>query len=70
MDRLERDLAGRLRVLRLSAWSPVGQQLAARYGVRGVPTFILFDGSGQVVLSQVGHLDAGRIKAELGLSGR
>ncbi len=67
VDRLERDLTGRLRVLRLSAWSPVGQQMAARYGVRGVPTFILFDGSGQVVFSQVGRLDAGRVEAELSL---
>ncbi len=63
-------MAGRLRVLRLSIWSPVGRQLAVRYGVRGVPTFLLFDGSGQVVDTQVGRLDTGRIRLELSRLGR
>jgi thioredoxin-related protein len=57
-------------VLRLSAWSPVGRQLAGRYGVRGVPTFLLFDGSGQMFHYQVGRLDADRIKAEIDSLGR
>jgi thioredoxin-related protein len=39
--------------------------LGARYGVRGVPTFLLFDNTGQMIHYQVGHLDADRIKAEL-----
>lgn len=67
MDRLERDLAGQVQVLRLSAGSPVGRQLVARYGVRGVPTFLLFDGAGQMVHYQVGRLDADRIKTEIDL---
>ena len=58
MDRLERDLDGEAQVLRLSAWGSVGRQLAARYGVRGVPTFLLFDGSGRMIHYQVGRLDA------------
>jgi thioredoxin-related protein len=33
--------------------------------VRGVPTFLLFDGSGEAVHYQVGRLDAERIKAEI-----
>lgn len=70
MDRLERDLAGRAQVLRLSASSSVGGQLAARYGVRGVPTFLLFDGTGQMIHYQVGRLDADRVKAELESLGR
>ena len=70
MDRLERDLEGQIQVLRVSAWSSVGRQLAARYGVRGVPTFLLFDGSGQMFHHQVGRLDADRIKAEIGSLGR
>jgi thioredoxin-related protein len=65
VDRLERDLEGEARVLRLSVWGSVGRELAARYVVRGVPTFLLFDGAGQMVHSQVGKLDANRIKTEI-----
>jgi thioredoxin-related protein len=65
VDRLERDLEGQVQVLRLNAWDSVGRELAARYGVRGVPTFFLFDGAGQMVHYQVGRLDADRIKAEI-----
>jgi thioredoxin-related protein len=65
VDRLERDLEGQARVLRLSILSSVGRELAARYGVRGVPTLLLLDGSGQVRYYQVGRIDADRIKAEL-----
>jgi thioredoxin-related protein len=67
VDRLERDLEGRVQVLRLSARSSVGRQLGARYGVRGVPTFLLFDGAGQMIHYQVGRLDAGRIETEIDL---
>jgi thioredoxin-related protein len=65
VDRLEQDLQGEAQVLRLSATGSVGRQLAMRYGVRGVPTFLLFDGSGQMIHYQVGRLDAEQIKTEL-----
>jgi thioredoxin-related protein len=65
VDRLERDLEGQLQVLRFSVGNRVGRQLASRYGVPGVPTFILFDGSGNIVHSQIGRLDADAVKAEL-----
>lgn len=70
MDRLEADLEGQGHVLRLSASSTVARQLAGRYGVRGVPTFLLFDGAGNMIHSQVGRLDANRMKAEIELMGR
>jgi thioredoxin-related protein len=70
VDRLERELKGRAHVLRISAWSTVGRQLVARYGVRGVPTFLLFDGAGQMIDSQVGRLDTERVKAEIQSLGR
>jgi thioredoxin-related protein len=54
VDGLERDLEGQARVLRLSVLDDVGGQLAMRYGVRGVPTFVLLDGAGEVVLVQGG----------------
>jgi len=65
VDRLERDLEGQAEVLRLSAVSGVGRELAARYGVRGVPTFFLFSGSGELVSYQVGRLDADLVKSEI-----
>ena len=65
MDRLERDLEGQAQVLRLSALSEVGRQLGSRYGVRGVPTFFLFDGMGEIISYQVGRLDADLVKSEI-----
>ena len=65
VDRLERELSGEATVLRLSSGGPVGRQLAARHGVRGLPTFLLFDGSGTMVHYQVGRLDAPKMKAEI-----
>ena len=54
MDGLERELEGQAQVLRLNAMDAVGRKLAMRYGVRGVPTFVLLNGAGEVVLKQVG----------------
>ncbi|MFL7794091.1 MAG: thioredoxin family protein [Anaerolineae bacterium] len=65
VDRLERDLEGQANVLRLNASSDIGKQLGARYGVRGVPTFFLFDGTGEMISYQVGRLDADLVKSEI-----
>jgi thioredoxin-related protein len=54
VDGIERELEGEAQVLRLSVTDNVGRQLAMRYGVRGVPTLVLLDGNGDVVLRQAG----------------
>ena len=54
MDGIERELGDTVRVLRLSVTDSVGRDLAARYGVRGVPYLILLDGDGNAVLAQTG----------------
>lgn len=54
MDRLERELGERAQVLRLSIFSQTGRAAAARYGVRAVPTFVIFDGRGQPVAQSIG----------------
>ncbi len=54
MDGIERELEGDAKMLRLSVTNDVGRSLAMRYNVRGVPTLVLLDGSGNVVLKQVG----------------
>jgi hypothetical protein len=62
VDGLERDLEGQAQVLRLSVLDNVGGQLAMRYGVRGVPTFVLLDGAGGIVLAQGGMPDKDAIQ--------
>ena len=40
--------------MRLSVMSDPGLTLARRYGVRGLPTLLIFDGAGNVVYTRVG----------------
>ncbi len=54
-DRIERDLEGRAQFLRLSVVEGAGRELAVRYGVRSLPTLIVLDGDGRVVLEQTGR---------------
>ena len=61
MDGIERDLEGQADVLRLSVTDSVGRELAARYGVRQVPTLVVLDGGGNVVLRQAGRLRRGAV---------
>jgi hypothetical protein len=57
VDGIEKDLEGQARVVRLSVLSEVGNQLAGRYGARGVPTLIILNGDGEVVDRIVGVPD-------------
>jgi thioredoxin-related protein len=54
VDGIEQDLGSRASVLRLNVMSEVGSQAAQQYGVRSVPTLIVFDGSGNVIEQSVG----------------
>jgi len=65
VDRLEKDLHGRADVLRLDLLSGVGRQAAGAYGVKAVPTTLVFDGAGQVVYRQVGGVDAKAIRGQV-----
>ena len=67
MDGIERELGEQLRVLRVSVMDDVGGQLAMRYGVRSVPTFVLLDTDGEVLLRQVGRPQRTEIENALGL---
>ena len=57
MDGLERKLEGGAQVLRLAVTDDVGGALALRYKVRAVPTFVLLNGTGQVIWAQAGVPD-------------
>jgi thioredoxin-related protein len=50
-----------IRLVRLNTTSRQGLELAQRFGVRGVPTLIVFDGSGDAMLRQVGRLNKGGV---------
>jgi thioredoxin-related protein len=63
VDGLERELEGQARVVRLSVLSPLGREVAQRYGVMGVPTFLVFDGQGDLIGREVGLPDRSKIKA-------
>lgn len=54
VDGIENDLEGRARVIRLSVMSAVGRGAAQQYGVRSIPTFIVFDEDGRPVDQIVG----------------
>jgi thioredoxin-related protein len=63
VDGLEQDLEGQAQVLRLAVIDDVGGELAMRYGVRGVPTLVVLNGAGEVVLKQTGVLDRAAVVA-------
>ena len=46
MDRLEREAANRLQILRVNVKEPIGIEIADRYRVSFTPTFLLFSSTG------------------------
>ncbi len=62
VDRMESDLSGRARVLRLNVKDEVGRALAARWGVRGVPTFFVIGPGGEATYAQAGAPDVSAIQ--------
>jgi hypothetical protein len=71
VDGLEDDLAGQAKVIRLDLLSPVGREAAHHFGVRGLPTLLVVDGQGRVVLTQLGLLRPGEVRSRVeGLSAK
>jgi thioredoxin-related protein len=54
VDGIERETAAR--VVRVNILDSAGRELASRYGVRALPTLIVFDGQGSEVLRLVGRI--------------
>lgn len=65
MNGLEDDLKGRATVLRLDILSGVGKEAAGIYGVKVVPTMLVFDGTGELVMRQSGKVNADPIRAQI-----
>jgi hypothetical protein len=57
VDRLEEELQERAEVIRLDAMTGPGMGVIRRYGVRVTPTLFVFDGDGNIVLTQQGIPD-------------
>ena len=57
MDGLKEKLRGTASVMRLNLSEEVGSQMARRLNVHSVPTFIVFNGSGQEVWRKGGFPD-------------
>jgi thioredoxin-related protein len=70
VDGLEKDLAGQAQVVRLSILSEVGREVAQRYGVRSVPTFLIFNGEGALIGQEAGFPNRGRIESLVSGAGR
>ena len=55
VDGIAREL-DQVPVVRINVASRNGGALASGYGVRGVPALIVFNGDGEIVLSQAGRI--------------
>ena len=65
VDRLEKELRGKLVVRRVDIQSAEGRKLASEYGIELTPTFIFFNTAGKEQWRNVGQLDAARVRTNL-----
>jgi thioredoxin 1 len=62
VDRLEKELRGKLVVRRVDIQSAEGRTLASQYGIEMIPTFIFFDAAGREQWRSAGQLEAARVR--------
>lgn len=62
VDRLETALQGRAEVVRVDALRGPGPAIFRKYGVRALPTMLVFDGQGNLVYSRGGIPDSAAIE--------
>lgn len=65
VDRVEKELRGRLVVQRVDIQSAEGSRLADQYGIELTPTFIFLDTAGKELWRSAGKLDVARVRASL-----
>jgi thiol-disulfide isomerase/thioredoxin len=66
VDGLERELHDKVRFIKVNVGDDDGAQIASRYGIHGVPAFIMLDEEGRVIYRQVGGKpDAAAVRARL-----
>jgi len=57
VDGIEKDLQGKLQVMRVNIQTADGKEAASRYNSLVTPTFILFDKQGQEIYRSIGQID-------------
>jgi thioredoxin 1 len=65
VDGIERDYAGRLKVIRINLQQVGAQLLAAKYGCRYTPTFFFFNAQGQQLWRTIGAIDPAEVGRSL-----
>ncbi len=65
VDRLEKELRGKLVVRRVDIQSTEGRQMASQYGIELTPTFLFFDTTGKEQWRSVGQPDSVRVRSSL-----
>ncbi|MBI5928833.1 MAG: thioredoxin family protein [Chloroflexi bacterium] len=65
VDGLEKDLQGEATVLRIDFLSEVGRSTARQFGVKIIPTILVFDPNGQIIFRQTGPFDTEMIKSKV-----
>lgn len=62
VDGLEKELSGRLTVIRVDIHTEAGREIARQYKFQYTPTFIMFDEDGNELWREVGSLNAEWVK--------
>jgi len=65
VDGIEREHGAKLKVIRLNIQEQAGKELATRFGFHYTPTFVLFDGEGDVIGRWAGAIDPGQVRSLL-----
>lgn len=66
VDGLETKLGGKVHFVKVNVADDEGARVASRFGVHGVPTFIVLDGNGRVVYRKTGGKpDVGEVEARV-----
>ena len=65
VDGIERDNQGRLTVVRIDILEPESDPWKKQFGFQYTPTFVLLDGSGEVLLRSVGAIDPVEVQRAL-----
>lgn len=65
VDRIETQLDGKAKVIRLDVTSSVGKEAAVAYGVRGVPSLLVVDGNGNTAYGLYGVPMPGTVVEEV-----
>lgn len=55
MERLEKDFAGKVRVVFYDVWTKEGRPYAAQYGIRAIPTQVFLDRDGNEFYRHLGY---------------